>query len=171
MSNLSRSLKPKSRPSSSRAQLANKGKPFVGLTQIDTLNFQCRSVNTQFAGERVLCDKPLPPRKSFPKSAQRLMQSLSIALRQMTGFMNCYRERDKKTLLEDLRSRLEPSSWECLKVECDKVGGAWSGQSFLAWLRAYIDFASHHSLGSKEGKLPLEVQQSFLGVAGSVTAI
>lgn len=75
----------------------------------------------------------------------------------MTGFVNAYRERDKTTLLADLKLRLEPSSWECLRIECERTGGAWSGKNFLAWLRAYVDFASHHSLGPGSGKMPLEV--------------
>jgi hypothetical protein len=32
-------------------------------------------------------------------------------------------------------------------------------QGCIEWLRAYIDFAKHHGLGSKTGKLRLELRQ------------
>jgi hypothetical protein len=37
-------------------------------------------------------------------------------------------------------------------------GPIWVFQGCIEWLRAYVDFAKHHGLGPKNGKLRLELR-------------
>jgi hypothetical protein len=53
------------------------------------------------------------------------MQELTM---QLAGFASKYRDKDRKTLLKDLKSMLEPESWEQLQREAQTNNGAWSGQ-------------------------------------------
>jgi len=47
---------------------------------------------------------------------------------QLVGFMSKYRDKDKQALLKDLKSFLEPESWEELRRQSRLGDSAWSGQ-------------------------------------------
>lgn len=110
--------------------------------------------------------KALQKPKAVQKQQQQAVYHLDTArvkelAMQLVGFMSNYRDKDKQALLKDLKSFLEPESWAELYRQSQLADSAWSGQGCIEWLRAYIDFVKHHGLGSKNGKLRLELRDEL----------